>query len=143
MKHIVKQTLIGGCIIFTVAMAIWTCMGFIFAGPEYGLVITATLLIACIALAILQSLWFTNRVLKRTAYPLRVLGFGLAAFAVLALCAYVGDWVPRDNAAAWVSFVVIYLIVLAVMTAGYSLYYRKISRDLDKALSRYRSEQQQ
>lgn len=141
MNSLVKKTLVGGCVIFTCAMAIWTLAGFIFAGAEWGLVVTATLLISCIALAILQTFWFTNRIIKKMPYPARVLGFGVTAFVVLASCAYVGNWMPNDNVGAWISFTVIYLVILGIMTAAFTAYYRKTARDLDEALSRYRSGQ--
>ncbi len=139
MSPIVKNTLLGGCAIFTIAMGVWTLMGFIFAGPEYGLVITITLLIGCLALAGLQTLWFTNTVVKQLAYPARVLCFGLCAFAVLAACAYFGQWFPTDDLGAWASFAVIYLVILGVMTAVFAVRYRRTARDLDDALARYRS----
>lgn len=143
MSNLIKKTLVGGCVIFTCSMTIWTIFGLIFAGPEYGLLVTITLLIGCVCLAILQSFWFTNRILKRLAYPGRVLGFGLTAFVVLALCAYLGQWLPTDDLGAWGTFTLIYLAILALMTAAYTLFYRRSSRNLDEALSRYRAEHRQ
>lgn len=139
MNPVIKNTLFGGCAIFTVAMGIWSLVAMAFAGPEYGLVITLSLLVGCLALAGFQTLWFTTVVVKRMAYPVRVLCFGLSACAVLIICAYVGNWFPMDNVGAWVSFLVIYLVIFGMMTAAYALYYRKAARNLDGALARYRS----
>ncbi len=138
MNGIAKNTLKGACIIFTCSMALWTLFGLAFAGPEYGLVVTITLLAACLLLAALQTLWFSDAVLKAMAYPGRVLGFGLSAFVVLAACAFLGDWLPADNLGAWGMFALIYLVILAVLTIAYWVYYRRTAVDMDAALARYR-----
>ena len=44
---------------------------------------------------------------------------------MLALCAWLGQWLPAEDPGAWASFVVIYLFILAGMTAGYTVYYKK------------------
>ena len=48
-----------------------------------------------------------------------------------------------DNAGAWVTFVAIYLITLAAITAGYTVYYRRTVGSFDAALARYRAEREQ
>ncbi len=138
MNGLVKNTLKGACVIFTCAMGIWALFGLAFAGPEYGLVVTITLLAACLLLAALQTLWFSDAVLKAMAYPGRMLGFGLSAFAVLALCAFLGNWLPADNPSAWAAFALIYLAILAVLTIAYRAHYRRVSATMDAALIRYR-----
>ena len=49
-----------------------------------------------------------------------------------------GSWFPLDNAGAWASFVVIYMVATALLTIGYALYYRRTVGSLDAALARYR-----
>lgn len=138
MKELAKNTLLGACAIFTTTMALWSLAGLAFVGPEYGLVVTVSLLIACLLLGILQSIWFTDRWLRSLAYPGRVLGFGLCAFAVLAACAYLGRWFPEGNTGAWLSFALIYLAALAVLTVAYRIHYRRTAASMDAALARYR-----
>lgn len=138
MRELAKNTLLGACAIFTIAMALWSAVGLAFAGPEYGLVVTLSLLGACLLLAALQSLWFTDRWIRSLAYPGRLLGFGLCAFAALAACALAGRWFPEDNPGAWLSFTLVYLAVLGIVTACYAIRYRRDSQDLAEALSRYR-----
>ena len=138
MRELAKNTLLGACAIFTVAMALWSVVGLAFAGPEYGLVVTLSLLGACLLLAALQSLWFTDRWIRSLAYPARLLGFGLCSFAALAVCAYAGRWFPQDDPGPWLSFTLIYLAVLGVATAAYAIRYRRDSQDLAEALRCYR-----
>ena len=109
-----------------------------FRRPVEGIVITLSLLAAALALCALQAFWFTEVALKRPSYPARIAGFGLTGLPVLVLCAALGGWFPLDNIGAWVSFVAIYLVALAAITAGYTLHYRRTVGSFDAALARYR-----
>lgn len=138
MKDLIKRTAIRICIFFTVAMALWCIAGLIFAGPVEGIVITLSLLAAFVLLCSLQTFWFTEIALKRPSYPVRIAGFALTALPALALCAALGHWVPLDDPGAWISFVVVYLVVTAAITAGYTLYFRRTAGSYDDAMARYR-----
>lgn len=138
MKEQLKSAGIRLCVYFTIAMAIWCVAGLIFAGPVEGIVITLSLLLALALVTLLQTLWFTPIVAKRMGYPARIAGFCLTGLPALALCAAVGGWFPLDNPGAWISFVVIYLVLTALITAGYTLYYRRTVGSFDAALARYR-----
>ena len=143
MNRILTSALVRVCIAFTAAMALWCALGLVFAGPVEGIVITLSLLAACLLLVALQVLWFTETVLVRPSYPARIAGYGLTALPALALCAALGGWFPADNAGAWVTFVAIYLVTLAAITAGYTVYYRRTVGNFDAALARYRAEREQ
>ena len=129
MKKIIAQTATAVCIVFTVMMAWFLAMGYLFAGPSYGL-----------AMAALQAIWFTGALIKKLPYPARIAGFGACLLPVLALCAWLGQWLPAEDPGAWASFVVIYLFILAGMTAGYTVYYKKTAGGYDEALARYREQ---
>ena len=138
MRNIVKSAFVRACVTFTVAMALWCAAGLVFAGPVEGIVITLSLLAAALGLCALQAFWFTEVALTRPSYPARITGFGLTGLPVLVLCAALGGWFPLDNIGAWVSFVAIYLVTLAAITAGYTIYYRRTAGSFDAALARYR-----
>ena len=140
MNRILKSALIRVCVAFTAAMALWCALGLVFAGPVEGIVITLSLLAACLLLVALQVLWFTEIAIRRAPYPMRIAGFGLTALPALAAAAALGGWFPADNAGAWVTFVAIYLATLAAITAGYTIYYRRTAGSFDAALARYRTE---
>lgn len=91
-------------------------------------------------MAALQSIWFTGALIKKLPYPARIAGFGACLLPVLALCAWLGQWLPAEDPGAWASFVVIYLFILAGMTAGYTVYYKKTAGGYDEALARYREQ---
>lgn len=140
MKKIVVQAASATCIMFTIVMLWFTGMGYLFAGPSYGLNLTASVFGAAFGMAALQALWFTGAVFKKLAYPARIAGFGVCLLPVLALCAWGGRWFPVDIPWAWVSFAAIYLFILAGMTAGYTVYFKKTAGGYDEALARYREQ---
>ena len=69
MNRILKSALVRVCVAFTAAMALWCALGLVFAGPVEGIVITLSLLAACLLLVALQVLWFTETVFARPSYP--------------------------------------------------------------------------
>lgn len=138
MSNLIKRALVRACVVFTAAMALWCAAGLIFAGPVEGIVITLSLLAAALLLTLLQVIWFTGAVIGRLSYPGRIAGFGLTGLPALVLCAALGGWFPLDNIGTWVSFVIIYLVTLAAITTGYTLYYRRTASSFDAALARYR-----
>ena len=140
MKKILAQAVVVACVMFTVVMAWFLAMGYLFAGPSYGLNLTASLYGMSISLAALQALWFTEAAFKKLSYPARIAGFGTCALPALVLCAWVGKWFPMDTPGVWIVFVAIYLLVLAGMTAGYTAYFKKTAGSYDAALARYREQ---
>ena len=130
MKRFISKTALASCVMFSVIMAWFLVMGYLFAGPSYGLNLTASLMAASLGMAVLQTLWFSEAVFKRLAYPARIAGFGACGLPVIGACAWLG-------AAA---FVVAYLLILAATSAAYALYYKKAAGSYDEALARYRRE---
>lgn len=137
MSGFAKKTAVSACVMFTAFIAVGSLVAMAFAGPQPGLVMTWTLLLAAVAFAVLQSVWFTDRFIRNLAYPARIFGFGVTAFAVLALCAWLGGWFPMDEPWAWITFAVIYLAILAACCIGYQVYFKRTSGSFDAALRDY------
>lgn len=137
MDALVKRTLVGACVLFTIFMVFGSLAAMGFVGPQYGLVMTLTLMLAAIALSVLQAVWFTDRLIGRLSYPLRILGYGATAFVALLGCAWLGNWFPLDDGGAWVTFTLIYFIVLAAFCIGYQIYFKRTVGSFDEALRHY------
>ena len=137
MSQFAKQIVVSTCVIFTLFMAVGSVAVIIATGPQYGLVMTLTLLLASGLFAGLRGLWFTDRVIRKMAYPLRILGFGITGFVALAACALLGGWFPMDSPWAWGSFAAIFLITLGAFCLGYQIYFRKTVGNFDAALRQY------
>ena len=84
MKRFISKTALASCVMFSVIMAWFLVMGYLFAGPSYGLNLTASLMAASLGMAVLQTLWFSEAVFKRLAYPARIAGFGACGLPVIA-----------------------------------------------------------
>ena len=66
-----------------------------------------------------EQLWFNYLPTRRFAYSTRLFLFGVTYFVVLVACAYLGNWLPRENPYAWASFAIIYLGIFGVLTAAF------------------------
>lgn len=137
MKDFAKKIVASTCAMFTIFMTVGTIAALAFTGPQYGLVMTLTLLLASAAFALLRGVWFTDKVVRHMTYPVRILGFGVTAFFALAACAWAGSWFPADNRWAWLTFTIIYLVILAAFCGAYQIYFRKTSGSFDAALRQY------
>lgn len=138
MKNLAKQTVLTICVFFTVAMIVSLCLGYAFAGPSYGLNISTSLLLATAGMGILQAIWFSGVFIRKLSYPVRIACFGVMAFFVISGCALIGAWFPIDNAGDWLTFALVFVVILVAMTTGYTIYYRRTVGSYKRALARYR-----
>lgn len=137
MSDFTKKIVISTCTMFTLFMTIGSIAVIAFTGPQYGLVMTLSLLAASLLFAILRGIWFTDKLIRKRAYPARIAGFGITGFVALAACAWIGRWFPADNIWAWVSFSVIFLVILIGFCIGYQIYFKKTVGSFDDALRKY------
>ena len=128
------------CIGFTTIMVISMMIVTIFAddGARREIMWCWSLFGSCVCAAALQFVFFTPVLIKRMSYPLRLFAFGVCLYAVLAALAVATSWFPTGMAGAWVSFTVIYLIMLAAATAVFTFERRLEERRLNEGLSEYR-----
>lgn len=128
------------CIGFTVAMIVFLALGTCFADDtaKQGIYYCWSILAACVAASALQLVFFTPAVIRRMAYPARLALFGACLYAVLCALAFIFAWVPASNPGAWVTFTVVYLAILAVLTLVFSAKLSRETRELDDRLAEYR-----
>lgn len=110
--------------------------GFIGAKMSCGLVLQIFVLCACIT--VLQYVFFSGRVLKKLSYGLRMLWFAVLCFGLCLGFAAACQWFPLENAGAWLSFAVIFLIAFAGISLGFELYFRVMGKRYNEALGRER-----
>lgn len=127
------------CISFTTIMVVSMAIVTIFATGEarQQIMWCWSLFGSCVCAAALQLVFFTPVVIKRMAYPLRLFLFGICLYGVLAALAVTMSWFPTGAAGAWVSFTVIYLVMLAAATAMFAAERRLEERKLNEGLSEY------
>ena len=128
------------CIGFTVAMIAFLALGTCFAddAAKQGIYYCWSILAACVATSALQLVFFTPAVIRRMAYPARLALFGACLYAVLCALAFIFAWVPVSSPGAWVTFTVVYLAILAVLTLVFNAKLSRETRELNDRLAEYR-----
>ena len=96
-------------------------------------------LLLSLAGGVLQIVAFTELVIKRLRYTLRLFVFAVPYLAVLSAIAAGFGWLPAAQPGAWALFFLIFLAVLLTMTLGFELYYRISGKKYDGLLGQYRA----
>lgn len=128
------------CIGFTVAMIAFLALGTCFADDNAKQVIYYcwSILAAGVAAPALQLVFFTPAVIRRMAYPARLALFGACLYATLCALAFIFAWIPVNNPGAWITFTVVYLAILAVLTLVFNAKLSRETRELNDRLAEYR-----
>lgn len=136
-----KMLVTNFCIAFTIFMLFSMVFGMIFAGEEaragimYCWGIAGVMLVA----VVMQLVFFTPLVIRRLGYAARVALFGVAFYVILTPLGAFFGWFPADMPAAWITWTVIYVVILALLTVLFTLIYRRETRELNEKLERYKS----
>lgn len=132
------------CMMFTGIMFLYMVIGWATgcADSISFAVMLQFLLISVLGCA-LQTLAFTDIVLRHMRYSRRVLLFVALFLPLLSACAFGLHWFPVENAASWLIFLGIFLCVFVVMTAGFEIYFRIQGQKYDGLLGQYRREREQ
>lgn len=101
----------------------------------------ASMLIISAIGTFLQFLAFTDRVIKKMRYTIRMVIFAVPFLALITVNAYFFNWFPLDKA-HWLTFIVIFLIVFAGMTVGFEIYYHAMGKKYDGLLGQYRKQRE-
>lgn len=129
------------CIGFTVAMIALLTWGTCFAddAAKQGIYYCWSILAVCVAAPALQLVFFAPVVIRRMAYPARLALFGVCLYAALCTLAVFFGWLPASNPGVWVTFTVVYLAILAVLTLAFNVKLSRETRELNDRLAEYRT----
>lgn len=129
-------------LVFSGQIMIWAVIGTFFSKGD---MLPLSFVWQALAVAVFAALWhfvtFTNIVIKRMRYSLRLALFSVAQLLMLAGFAYVFAWFPAGSFGAWLSFLLVYLVILGVTTAAYEIYNRITGKKYTARLERYRARQ--
>lgn len=123
---------------YTGAMCYYLFFLFLYKQQTADLAILFSLLLVSIVAGSMQLIAFSSLVIKKLGYGWRMAVFALPFFAVLAGAAVWFRWFPTDRADAWVTFVLIFLVIFLFITVGFEIYYRITGRRYDDRLEWYR-----
>lgn len=125
---------------FTAATIVSVVFAFIIGAIDIKVVgYFASIALMCL-FPFLQLLWFTPAVIRTAGYGARVAGFGLTYLPILVAAALLGGWF-EPSLRSWIIFIGIYLVILACMSLGFHLYYKRTSGTYQAALDRYRAQE--
>lgn len=144
-REYAREFFTNACIAFAIAMFFFLAADMIFPGDSYAsdTMLCWGLLVACIVSSGLQLVFFTPALIKRMSYPVRATLFGLCFFPVLAGIAALFSWFPVEYPAAWISFTVIYLVLLGVMSLVFSCVCKRQIKALNDNLAAYKQQHRQ
>ena len=123
---------------YTAAMCFYMFFWWVYKQETAEVSVLFSLLLVCIAAGTMQVVAFSDLLFKKLAYGWRMMVFAVPFFAVLTAFAVGFGWFPTENAGAWVTFVVIFIVIFLAITAGIELYYRLSGRKWDDKLDWYR-----
>lgn len=132
----------GASFSYSVAVLIYAVVTLLFGEKSVSVTVLFELLALCLAGSLLQYVAFTDAVIKKMRYSLRMVVFSLPFLALMTLCAVVFDWFPKSEPFAWATFFITFVLVLAVFTAGFEIYYRASGRRYDGLLGEYRAKKE-
>lgn len=120
-------------------MAVGFCLGW----ESLPISVVFSLLLVCVAAAILQVLAFTGLVIRRLAYGWRMVLFAVPFFALLTAIALAFRWFPPEKGGAWVTFAAIFLAIFVAVSLGFELWFRLSGKKYDGLLGQYRKKREQ
>lgn len=125
-------------LIYTATMCFYLFFLFMYQQESAPLPTLLSLLLVSIAAGMMQVVAFSDLLFKKLAYGWRMVVFAVPFFVVLTAFAVGFGWFPTEDIGAWVSFVVIFLVIFLFITAGIELYYHLSGRKYNDRLDWYR-----
>ena len=119
---IVMPVKTAACYIFTATMCVYAVLDLVFGWGGLPDNYLFSFLLLSLAGGVLQIVAFTELVIKRLRYTLRLFVFAVPYLAVLSAIAAGFGWLPAAQPGAWALFFLIFLAVLLTMTLGFELY---------------------
>ena len=102
----------------------------------------ASLLVVSAVGTFLQMLAFSDRIIKRMRYTLRLLLFAAPFLALLAGNAWFFHWFHVEDALHWLVFASIYLVVFVGGTISFEIYFSLMGKKYDGLLGQYRKQKE-
>jgi len=128
-KSVASMVLAGQIIIYVI---IGTFFGL--SSMEFSFIWQAVV-IATIT-GILHYIAFTETVIKKMRYSIRLLIFSIPLYAVLAAFAVIFKWFPA-SIYTWIIFTVVFLVICGAINVAFEIYTRVTGKKLNESLNAY------
>lgn len=130
------------CMFFTATVIIYMAVSFFTGGENISLSTLLGLLIVSTGATFVQFLCFTDNIIKKLKYSLRLLLFVVLYFPFLAGCAFLFKWFPTQYAGAWIMFGAIFIVFFVVFTICFEIYFKFTGKKYDGILGQYIKERE-
>lgn len=141
MKNITK-CIVPVSIMFTGSMIIFMIISLLFKNESVEITTILSILLFSILGSLIQYIAFTNILIKKASYSIRLIIFVIPFLAVLSVCAICFNWFPKDNIGSWVTFIIIFIAIFIIMTIGFEIYFRVVGKKYDGLLGQYKKEKE-
>lgn len=128
-------------LVYTASMFLYMVFLWLFRASPDLLTMFSLFLVSVLA-SFIQFLAFTEHIIKRLRYSLRLVLFVALFLPALTGCAVLCRWFPTDRPGAWFLFLGIFLGIFLVFTAGFELYYHLTGRKYDGILGQYKKQRE-
>lgn len=129
-------------LMFTGSIILCAAISLFVKETAVSITVIASLLVLSAAGTFLQFLAFTDHIIKKMRYTLRMAVFAVSFFALIAANARIFRWFPFDKS-RWLIFTAIFLVVFTGMTIGFEIYYRATGKKYDGLLGQYRRQREE
>lgn len=135
-----KLSLTNACYSFSATMCLNLLSGL--AQRKAGFTVSSLLclMLICLSCGILQVTFFSDLLLQKSSYALRLLLFAPSLFAAVALLSIIFGFLPVRHLGAWLRFLGVFLAILAAMSALFALTARARGKKYDALLQKYHEE---
>ena len=134
----VMEWKIIAALVFSSSIIICAIITLITGATAIPISTVASLLIVSSVGTFIQFFAFSDRIIKKMHYTIRMIVFTVLFFIMLALNAIYFEWFPIENSIFWLTFVGIFLVIFIVMIIGFEIYYRAMGKKYDGLLGQYR-----
>ena len=128
-KSVAAMVLAGQIILFVIIGSF-----FGLSGMEFSFIWQAVA-IATIT-GVLHYVAFTEAVIKKMRYSLRLLVFSIPLYAILAAFAVIFRWFP-GNIYTWLLFTLLFFVIFGAMNVAFEIYTRVTGKKLNECLNAY------
>jgi len=104
--------------------------------------VLGSLLIVSMGGTFLQLLAFTDHIIKKMRYTVRMIVFVIPFLALLMANAYFFRWFPMEEAMYWLMFVGVFLVVFVGGSIAFEVYFYVMGKKYDGLLGQYRKQKE-
>jgi len=130
----------AAALIFSASVIICAIIMIFLGETMISITVLASLLIVSGIGTFLQQLAFTDNIIKKMHYSLRMIVFAIPFFLLLAANAWFFQWFIADDSTLWLLFSGIYLVVFIGGTVSFEIYFHFMGKKYDGLLGQYRKQ---